>query len=106
MNHTDIADRIEQFIRSHFRVAPGDSRFSRTQPLFDMGYVDSVGVVELLAFVAEEFCVEVADELLTSDEFSSIEGIAAIVCRLSDDSTQSLPPAPPIRLEGAMEVSA
>jgi acyl carrier protein len=47
-----------------------------------MGYIDSVGVVELLAFLTEEFKVTLPDEVLMSDEFSTIDGIAAIVVRL------------------------
>jgi acyl carrier protein len=38
-------------------------------------------VVELLAFLTEEFAVELPDDALMSDEFSTIDGIAAIVSR-------------------------
>jgi acyl carrier protein len=81
MNAAQIADRVEQYVRTQFRVAPGDTRFSRSLPLFEAGYVDSVGVVELLAFLTEEFAVELPDDALMSDEFSTIDGIAAIVAR-------------------------
>jgi acyl carrier protein len=81
MNAAQIADRVEQYVRTQFRVAPGDTRFSRSLPLFEAGYVDSVGVVELLAFLTEEFAVELPDDALMSDEFSTIDGIAAIVSR-------------------------
>jgi acyl carrier protein len=81
MNPAQVADRVEQYVRTQFRVAPGDSRFSRSVPLFDAGYVDSVGVVELLEFLASEFSVQLPDDALISDEFSTVDGIAAIVCR-------------------------
>lgn len=79
-----VAERVEQFVRTQFRVAPRDTRFSQSQRLFDMGYVDSVGVVELLAFLGDEFRVQLPDDSLMSDEFSTIDGIAAIVLRLRD----------------------
>jgi acyl carrier protein len=41
-----------------------------------------VGVVELLAFLAREFGVEVPEEDLLSDEFSTVAGIARIIRRL------------------------
>jgi acyl carrier protein len=82
MTVVDISERIERFVRTQFRVAPTDTRFSRMQPLFELGYIDSVGVVELLAFLSEEFGVFVPDEALTSDEFSTIDGIAAVTYRL------------------------
>jgi acyl carrier protein len=72
MNAAQVADRVEQFVRTQFRVSQTDTRFSRSQRLFEMGYVDSVGVVELLAFIGQEFQVTLPDEVLMSDEFSTI----------------------------------
>jgi acyl carrier protein len=81
MTQADVAERVEHYIRIQFRVAAGDTRFSRSLPLFESGYVDSVGVVELLSFLSEEFAVDLPDDALMSDEFSTINGIAAVVSR-------------------------
>ena len=81
MNQSEIAERVEGYIRLHFRVSPEDRRFSRAVPLFDAGYVDSVGVVELLAFLSDEFAVYLPDEALMTEKFSTIDGIAAIICQ-------------------------
>jgi acyl carrier protein len=85
MTAVEVAERVEHFVRTQFRVAPSDSRFSRSQRLFDMGYVDSVGVVELLAFLSKEFQVHLPDEAIMADEFSTIDGIATIVVRLRNN---------------------
>src|SRR3954463_11179844 len=69
MTQAEVADRVERYIRIQFRVAAGDARFSRTLPLFEAGYVDSVGVVELLTLISEEFTVELPDDALMSDQF-------------------------------------
>jgi acyl carrier protein len=82
MNPTEVADRVEDYVRTQFRVSPTDSRFSRSLRLFDAGYVDSVGVVELLAFLTDEFQVHLPDEVLMADQFSTIDGIATIVAQL------------------------
>jgi acyl carrier protein len=84
MTRAEVAERMEHYVRVHFRVAAGDARFSRSVPLFEAGYVDSVGVVELLAFLTEEFAVHLPDDALMSDDFSTIDGIAATVCRYGD----------------------
>ena len=81
MTHADVAEQVERYIRIQFRVAAEDARFSRSLPLFESGYVDSIGVVELLTFLSEEFSVDLPDDALMSDEFSTINGIAAVVCR-------------------------
>ena len=89
MTREIIGDRIEQFIRSHFTIASTDRRFSRSVLLFEHGYVDSVGAVELLAFIQEELGVAIPDEDLLSDEFSTIDGIATIVTRLQQATPEA-----------------
>lgn len=84
MSRDDVERRLEDFVRDRFTVADSDDRFDRTVPLFQHGYVDSIGVVELLAFLEEEFDVHVPDDVLLDDSFETIEGIAATVVRLGD----------------------
>jgi D-alanine--poly(phosphoribitol) ligase subunit 2 len=86
LSRQDIAERIEIFVRTQFKVDPCDDGFDRTVALYDLGYVDSVGFVELLAFLEEEFGVSLPEEDLLSDEFLRIDGIAAIVSRLTYDT--------------------
>jgi D-alanine--poly(phosphoribitol) ligase subunit 2 len=80
-----IANRIEAFVRSQFEIDPSDDGFDQTVDLFELGYVDSVGFAELLAFFAEEFGVDVPQDDLISEEFVNIEGMARIVTRLVAD---------------------
>lgn len=72
---------IEEFVRTRFHVDPGDTHFDQAADVFEDGYIDSVGVIELLAYIEGEFGVEVPEEDLLSEEFSSIRGIATIVER-------------------------
>lgn len=76
-----IENRIEEYIRTQFSVSPSDPGFGPEADLFEEGYVDSVGVVELLEFVGQEFAVEIPEEDLLSDDFSTLGGIARIVRR-------------------------
>jgi acyl carrier protein len=88
--YDDVASRIEAFVRSQFDVHPDDPGFSRKADLYESGYVDSVGVAELLEFLREEFGLEVPESDLLGDDFSTIEGIAGIVVRYE----QSRSPGP------------
>ena len=83
MDFDAIADRIEKFLREQYFIADDDPGFTRTVDIYESGYVDSVGVVELLAFIDEEFGIEVPETELLSDEFSNIDGIARIVAELT-----------------------
>ena len=83
MDEHEVAGRLEHFVRDTFAVAPQDHRFGRDVDLFEAGYVDSVGLAELLGFLEEEFGVEVPDAELVSDDFTTIDGIARVVTRLA-----------------------
>jgi D-alanine--poly(phosphoribitol) ligase subunit 2 len=84
LNEAETAGRIEAFVRETFDVSPGDPGFSRDVDLFDGGYVDSVGFTELLAFIEEQFGIEVPEDELLSDEFLSIDGMGRVLARLSE----------------------
>jgi acyl carrier protein len=79
-------------INSNARFA-NRSRFPQTTgravDLFESGFVDSVGVIELLAFVNEEFGIEVPDSALLSEQFATIDGMAAIIAELIASSDVS-----------------
>jgi len=83
MKPYNVEHRIEEYIRAQFIVSPTDLEFGRDIDLYDGGYIDSMGVVEMLEFLREEFGVEIPDNDLLSDDFSNIAGIARIVsCNL------------------------
>jgi len=75
----DIATSLETYIRREFRiVGSGDPRF-RNAHLFEGGYVDSAGVVELIMFIESTFNVKLEDEHVFSEHFTTINGIAGLV---------------------------
>jgi acyl carrier protein len=74
----EIAAVIEHFVRQQFRIVDPDPSL-RNAHLFESGYVDSAGVVELIAFLESTFKVRLADDQVFSDNFTTINGIAEIV---------------------------
>ncbi|MBI4638154.1 MAG: acyl carrier protein [Candidatus Rokubacteria bacterium] len=79
MSRAEIARSIERFIRRAFRIVPDDPDFSWDSHLFESGYVDSAGVVELIAFVESTFGVKLEDEHIFSERFTTINGISSVV---------------------------
>jgi acyl carrier protein len=82
VSEAEVAARIEAYVRAQFNVSDHDGRFHRGADLFEGGYIDSVGVVELLEFLRNAFDVEIPEDDLLSEEFSRIDGIARIICGL------------------------
>jgi acyl carrier protein len=82
MNVDGVAASVEAFVRARSRVSADDRRFSRQINLWEVGYVDSIGAVELIAFIEAEFGVDLPDAALFDPAFTSVDGIARIVSAL------------------------
>ena len=78
----EVASSVESFIRARSRVSADDRRFSRQINLWEGGYVDSIGVVELIGYIENTFGVALPDEALFDPDFANVDGIARIVSRL------------------------
>jgi acyl carrier protein len=76
-SQADSAAVIERFVEKQFRVMSGPSL--RSTHLFESGYVDSAGVVELISFVETTFKIRLGDDQVFSEDFTTINGIASIV---------------------------
>lgn len=83
---TLVAAALETFIRTRFEVTPDDSRFDRETDLWTEGYLDSLGIVELVEFLQETFNIVIPNELLFDPDFVRINGMSRLISRLADDS--------------------
>ena len=81
VNLAEIESRIDAFVRLDLDLQTNGSHFGPDTDLFEGGFIDSAGVIELLSFVEREYGVEITEEDLLSDDFTHIAGIARIVAR-------------------------
>ena len=77
------ADALEAFIRANFQVRGDDPYFTRDVNLWEEGYVDSTGVIEVIAFLEESFQVTITEEMLFSPDFTSIAGMSKMVAQVN-----------------------
>jgi len=80
--NTDAIVRIRQFILQRFPLAKR-RKVTDQDNLLESGVVDSLGVLELVTFMQQEFSVTVNDEDLTPENFQTIECMAQFVARLA-----------------------
>ena len=73
---------IEGFVREQFHIPQNDPVFSRQVNLWEEGYVDSLGVVEVIEFLERHFSVKLPEDVIFSPDFTSIDGIARCVVSL------------------------
>ena len=75
----DVETAVRRFLTTELgrdvsRVGPDDS-------LLESGTIDSVGVMQLVAFLGKTYGITVEDDDLTPENFDTIGAIAAFVAR-------------------------
>ena len=85
MNERDIVARTRAFIQTSFlQMRPGFP-IGDSDPLFANGIIDSMGALELLAFLEREFGIVVADDESTEQNIGTLADIARFVASKRSD---------------------
>ena len=74
-----LTERLTAFIREIAAVAADDRDFGPEVDLFDYGYLDSFGVVQLIEMVQREFGPDLTQTDFYGENIRSIRAIAAHV---------------------------
>lgn len=72
---------VADYIRENFLYARPDHALSDEALLLDDGIVDSMGAVELVAFLEQRFGITIPDDEITEDNFATISTIAQFIAR-------------------------
>jgi acyl carrier protein len=73
--------QIRQFILTSFLFTSDESALNSADSLLERGIMDSTGVLELVAFLEEQFGIDVADDELVPENLDSVNQITAFVGR-------------------------
>jgi len=68
-------ERIRSFVVEKFPLAR-KRNIKDSDELLESGIMDSLGILDLVAFIESEFNITVSDEDLSPENFSSIENVA------------------------------
>ena len=72
---------IRNFVIENFLFGQGGGELSNDDEFLKMGIMDSMGVLELVGFLEEEFEISVDDEELIPDNLDSVNRIVAYLAR-------------------------
>ncbi|MBX2798084.1 MAG: alpha/beta fold hydrolase [Myxococcales bacterium] len=78
----DFLDRLTRFVAHHLLDGDG-SELSPDTPLLEWGVLDSMSMLELLAFIQEDLGVAVPDEQVRPEHFQSLRRLDALLRSLS-----------------------
>lgn len=76
-----LRTRIKGFILQNYLFSTDDSSLSDTDSLLEKGIVDSTGILELVAFLEEQYGIQVLDEEMLPANLDSVASIVAFVER-------------------------
>ena len=76
-NNTNL-NIIQEWVYTAFPVAK-DRAIANTESLLETGIIDSMGTLEVVDFLEQEFGLEVLDDEMVADHFDSIQTIADYV---------------------------
>lgn len=77
-----MEQQIREFITRSFRPALNRAPLDDDSPLFSSGFIDSFGVLELIAFLESTFSITLDPSEHALDEFDTIAKIVSLVSRL------------------------
>ncbi len=78
MKMEEIKSKISEFIREKFEIGD-DPDFTDDVHLFNEGFVDSFGAVEIIHFVEETFGIQITQRDITLYPMNTVNEIAAVV---------------------------
>jgi acyl carrier protein len=80
MTWGDVVERTRNYVQEQFLYAQTDVRLSEDDLLFERGVVDSMGALELVQFLENEYEILIDDDEVTEQHFRSLRSIADYVC--------------------------
>jgi acyl carrier protein len=77
---TAVSEQVRAFVLEKFPQAKKKG-LSDSDKLLESGIVDSLGILDLVAFLESDFKVQITDDELLPENFQTVEAIAEFVER-------------------------
>jgi len=74
-----VEQNVRSFILENFMFSNDESALNSEESLLDKGVIDSTGVMELVAFLEDEYKFRINDDELIPENLDSVRNIVAFV---------------------------
>ena len=81
MEIEEVTSDLRGFIRERFGIPENDSDFNDEVNLFNYGYIDSFGAVELTSFIESQFSIRLTESDWASFPLDTIREISSFVAK-------------------------
>jgi acyl carrier protein len=76
---SELKARIKQFVMTEVNPERNLEQLGDEEPLVDSGIVDSLGVLKIMAFLDEEFGIDLSAEQIKLENFNSVTSICSLI---------------------------
>ena len=77
-----IKNSITDYLKANSFMDKG-TQLGDNDSLTQMGIIDSIGLLELMDYISEKYSIEIPEEMLTPENFDSLQGISDMITRLA-----------------------
>lgn len=71
--------KVRAFVVENLLLGEEENDFSDSQSFLESGLIDSTGILEVIAFLEEEYEITIADEEMVPDNLDSVDNIVAFL---------------------------
>ena len=83
MNIEEIIQTLEDYIREQFEIG-NDPDYNSEVDLFEYGFLDSMGAMEVIAYIEEEYSIEITQKDVVLYPMNTIAEIAEVIANKLD----------------------
>ena len=83
MNIEEIIQTLEDYIREQFDIG-NDPDYNSEVDLFEYGFLDSMGAMEVIAYIEEEYSIEITQKDVVLYPMNTIAEIAEVIVNKLD----------------------
>jgi acyl carrier protein len=76
---TTVEQEVRTFLAENFSLGKNASNLSGTQSLTERGFVDSVGIVEVLTFLETRYEIQINDDETVPENIDTIDNIVRFI---------------------------
>lgn len=85
MDSKDIRAKLLNFLQNNFLYNESAEEIDADESLIDKGYIDSTGIIGLVAFIEKAFNLTVYDQEIIPENFDTLNNILAYVNKKVDE---------------------
>ncbi|MCD4807519.1 MAG: acyl carrier protein [Methanococcoides sp.] len=61
-----------------------NTQLNDNDSLTQNGIMDSIGLIELMDYICEKYSIEIPEDMLTPENFDSLQGITDLIVKLAE----------------------